>query len=382
LRGRSGRQGDPGSSVFFVSFEDKVMRLFASERVVKMLDTLGLKDGEMIESKMVTHSIENAQKRVEENNFGIRKHLLEYDDVMNAQRNVIYTRRHHALMGERIGIDIINTLYDSVEDSVEKFDADEYEDFKMHVLTTFALEPPFDEEQYRRMDEDDRKKALYKAVLEGFNRKTERLSEVAYPVIKRIVDEQAAKGIEAQGLIRVPIADGRHVYGIAVDIHEAFDSQCKVLAKAWQKAVLLLTIDEEWKEHLRELDQLRQSVQNASYEQKDPLVIYKIEAFNLFKVMLGTMNNKAISMLMRGQIPVQENETVQEAPAEQRRRQQYSETRGDGGEAQAQRDAAGAPQGPQRPTMPVHVGPKVGRNDPCPCGSGKKYKNCHGRGIV
>lgn len=394
LRGRAGRQGDPGSSVFFVSFEDKVMRLFASEKVVKLLDRLGLKDGEAIESPMVTKSIENAQKRVEENNFGIRKHTLEYDDVMNAQRKVIYTRRHHAVMGERIGIDIINTLYESVEDAVKRFDKEDFEDFRMHVLTTFALEPPFDENEYRRMDDSDVIEKLYKAVNEAFRRKTERLSEVAHPVISKIVDEQRAHGAtEPVGQIRVPIGDGKRLFGIVVDIKEAYESQCKSLATAWQKAVLLLTIDESWKVHLRELDQLRQSVQNASYEQKDPLVIYKIESFKMFETMLGDMNNKAVSTLMRGAIPVEAGDpnTVRRSsgdmPREEDRRQQYHEGRGgDALEAAQQANSAASrgASGPQRqgPTAPVHVGPKIGRNDPCPCGSGKKYKNCHGRGIV
>ena len=382
LRGRSGRQGDPGSSVFFVSFEDKLMRLFVKESVVKMLDKMGLKDGEAIESKMMSNSVENAQKRVEENNFGIRKHLLEYDDVMNAQRRVIYTRRHHALMGERIGTDIINTLYDSVEDVVSRYGKDDYESFRMDVLKTYALEPPFDEETFRRQDSDKLRDALFDAVLAAFNRKTERLSEVAHPVIERIVAEQQANGMEPQGLIRVPITDGKRTFGITTEIKEAHETGSKSIAKAWQKAVLLLTIDESWKEHLREMDQLRQSVQNASYEQKDPLVIYKVEAFNMFKSMVGTMNAKAVSMLMRGQIPMQEEEatTVQqrEMPAQQQR---YSENRGETPEQAAQRRAASAPQGPQRPTMPIQAGPKIGRNDPCPCGSGKKYKNCHGRGL-
>ena len=389
LRGRSGRQGDPGSSVFFVSFEDKVMRLFASERVVKMLDTLGLKDGEAIESKMVTNSIENAQKRVEENNFGIRKHLLEYDDVMNAQRKVIYTRRHHALIGERIGLDIINTLYDSAEDIVSKFGPDEFEEFKMQVLTTYAIDLDMDDESYRRMDDSDKVDKLYNAVLAAFNRKMDRLTEVVNPVIQRIVAEQQASGMEPQGLIRIPITDGKRTYGIVVDIKETYEAESKNLPKAWQKAVMLLTIDESWKEHLREMDQLRQSVQNASYEQKDPLVIYKVESFNLFKTMVGVMNSKAISVLMRGQVPVQEEP---QRPVQQRemprRRQQYSEGRGGNADpiaanAEAQRRAASGPQGPQRPTMPiVNTAPKVGRNDPCPCGSGKKYKNCHGRNMA
>ena len=388
LRGRAGRQGDPGSSVFFVSFEDKVMRLFAGEKTVKLLDRLGLKDGEAIESPMVTKSIENAQKRVEENNFGIRKHTLEYDDVMNAQRKVIYTRRHHALLGERIGTDIINTMYDAVEDTVNKFGPAEYEDLKMSVLSTFAIEPPFTEEEYRKNDSNKNIEALFDAVLAAFRRKTDRLAEVANPVIQSICEQQMAQGApEPQGKMRVPITDGKRTYGIVIDMKEAYETQCKCIAKAWQKAILLLSIDESWKVHLRELDQLRQSVQNASYEQKDPLVIYKLESFDLFKVMLGDMNNKAISSLMRGQIPVQEDgPEVSRAQEERRQRQRYSEGRGQdavAAAAQAQRQAGmGASQAGQRPVMPIrNEGPKVGRNDPCPCGSGKKYKNCHGRGL-
>ncbi len=382
LRGRAGRQGDPGSSVFFVSFEDKLMRLFASDSVVKTLDRLGLKDGESIENKMVTRSIENAQKRVEENNFGIRKHLLEYDDVMNAQRKVIYTRRHHALLGERIGLDIINTLYDSVEDMIEKYGPDEFDDFQMQVLKTYAIEPPFDEEQYRRMDDGKKQEILYDTVLKTFNRKMERLSEVADPIIQQIVEKQIADGMEPQGLIRVPITDGKRTFGIVIDIKEAAETHCKSLTKAWQKAVMLLTIDDNWKEHLREMDQLRQSVQNASYEQKDPLVIYKTEAFNMFKQMVGIMNAKSIAVLMRGQIPeAQPQQNVQEREP-QPRQQRYSENRG--GEPDPSRPNA-APVGPrpQGPVGPIrNEGPKIGRNDPCPCGSGKKYKNCHGRGLV
>jgi preprotein translocase subunit SecA len=368
--------------VFFVSFEDKVMRLFASEKVVKMLDFLGLKDGEAIEDRRVTNAIENAQKRVEENNFGIRKHLLEYDDVMNAQRKVIYTRRHHALIGERIGLDIINTLYDSVEDTVERFGADDYEDFKMQVLKTYALEVPYTEEEYSRMDDGKKQDILYDVVLKTFNRKMDRLSEVADPIIQNIVADQQATGMEPQGLIRVPITDGKRTFGIVIDIKEAAETHCKSLTKAWQKAVMLLTIDENWKEHLREMDQLRQSVQNASYEQKDPLVIYKTEAFNVFKQMVGVMNGKSIAVLMRGQIPeAPPQQNVQDREPQQRQR--YSENRG-GGEPDPSRPNA-APVGPrpQGPTVPIrNEGPKIGRNDPCPCGSGKKYKNCHGRGIA
>ena len=388
LRGRAGRQGDPGSSVFFVSFEDKVMRLFASERVVRLLDRLGLHDGEMIESPMVTKSIENAQKRVEENNFGIRKHTLEYDDVMNAQRKVIYTRRHHALIGERIGTDIINTLYDSIEDTINKFGPDEYEDLKMQVLSPYAIEPPFDADQFRKQDSNKSIEQLFDAVMEAFRRKTERLSEVANPVIQNICKQQMDAGAAApEGKMRVPITDGKRTYGIVIDMKEAYETQSKCLAKAWQKALLLLSIDESWKVHLRDLDQLRQSVQNASYEQKDPLVIYKLESFDLFKAMLGDMNNKAISSLMRGQIPQQENGPgVSRAQEQQRQRQRYNEGRGNdavAAAAAAQRQAGmGASQAGRGPVAPIrNEGPKIGRNDPCPCGSGKKYKNCHGKGL-
>ena len=390
LRGRAGRQGDPGSSVFFVSFEDKVMRLFASEKIVKLLDRLGLEDGEAIESPMVTKSIENAQKRVEENNFGIRKHTLEYDDVMNAQRKVIYTNRHHAVLGERIGLDIINTIYDTVEDAVGKFNDYEYEDFKMHVLTTFAIEPPFDEDEYRKLDKQDKIDRLYKVVNDAFNRKMERLREVATPVINQIAQQQLESGApEVGGQIRVPIGDGKRMFGIVVNIKEAYETGCKNLVKAWQKAVLLLSIDENWKEHLRELDQLRQSVQNASYEQKDPLVIYKVESFKLFQTMLGVLNTKVVATLLRGQIPVEASDPDsvrregERAPERTRPQQRLSENRGDdalaaAAKANAQAAQSASPQSRQ-PQAPLHVGPKVMPNDPCPCGSGKKYKKCHGR---
>ena len=387
LRGRAGRQGDPGSSVFYVSFEDTVMRLFASERVVKMLDRLGLKDGERIEAPMVTRSIENAQKRVEENNFGIRKHLLEYDDVMNAQRNVIYTRRHHALMGERIGIDIMNMIYDSVEDMVSCFGAPEdYQEFRMKVFTVFAIDMPFTETEYRSLDNKEMVDRLYKAAVAALRRKGERMAEVALPVFKSIVEQHGAKG-----MVRVPITDGKRVFGITVDVEESVNTECKNIAKAWQKAILLMSIDEAWKEHLRELDQLRQSVQNASYEQKDPLLIYKLESFNLFKTMLNTMNNKAIAMLMRGQIPVQQptddqpqqrqqQPQVSETPREMPRRQpHYTESRESYPGAAEQKAAMQGSNQQRRPTQPLRVGPKIGRNDPCPCGSGKKYKDCHGK---
>ncbi len=410
LRGRAGRQGDPGSSLFFVSFEDTVMRLFATDRVVKMLDHLGLKEGEPIEHGMVTKSIENAQKRVEENNFGIRKRLLEYDDVMNAQRKVIYSRRHHALMGERIGIDIMNMIYDTIENIVNSYGGQaDYEELKMDILKTLAIELPFNEEEYKKLSAEKQTQAIFDAAVETFKRKSEKMAEVAMPIIKDIVENRGGKG-----LIRVPVADGKRVYGITVDLEESYNSNCTNIAKAWQKAILLMSIDEAWKEHLRELDQLRQSVQNASYEQKDPLLIYKIESFNLFKTMLNTMNAKAVSILMRGIIPVQvvpaapqqPQQAPQQAPQHQagnvsitppmpspipvqpampERKQDYSKYTAHKEEypgQDAQRQAARSPQGQRHVVEPVKADPKVGRNDPCPCGSGKKYKNCHGKGIV
>ena len=313
LRGRAGRQGDPGSSVFFVSFEDTVMRLFATDRVVKMLDRLGLKEDEMIEHNMVSKSIENAQRRVEENNFGIRKRLLEYDDVMNAQRNVIYTKRHHALMGERIGIDIMNMFYDTIESLADTYDGtSDYEDLSMEMFKIFAVEMPFDEEKFRSMKKSEVIDSLYEAVVATFKRKGDRMAEIAHMNIKPFVEQRGL----STGMIRVPITDGKRVFGIACDINEAYKSESQSVVKQFQKAVLLMTIDEAWKEHLRELDQLRQSVQNASYEQKDPLLIYKLESFNLFKEMVETMNRKAIAVLMRGQIYIQEPQDVREAAPE------------------------------------------------------------------
>ena len=378
LRGRAGRQGDPGSSVFFVSFEDTVMRLFATDRVVKMLDRLGLKEDEMIEHNMVSKSIENAQRRVEENNFGIRKRLLEYDDVMNAQRNVIYTKRHHALMGERIGIDIMNMFYDTIESLADTYDGtSDYEDLSMEMFKIFAVEMPFDEEKFRSMKKSEVIDSLYEAVVATFKRKGDRMAEIAHMNIKPFVEQRGL----STGMIRVPITDGKRVFGIACDINEAYKSESQSVVKQFQKAVLLMTIDEAWKEHLRELDQLRQSVQNASYEQKDPLLIYKLESFNLFKEMVETMNRKAIAVLMRGQIYIQEPQDVREAAPE--RREDYSKYRtqkDDYPGQSAQAVAAAAPQQP-RVTEPIKAAPRVGRNDPCPCGSGKKYKNCHGKGL-
>ncbi|MDE7393003.1 MAG: SEC-C domain-containing protein, partial [Muribaculaceae bacterium] len=405
LRVRSGRQGDPGSSVFYVSFEDQLMRLFATDSVMKMLDRLGLKEGERIESGMVTRAIEKAQKRVEENNYGIRKRLLEYDDVMNKQRTYIYSRRQHALLGERIGIDIANMLYDTIENIVNEYgQAEMYDDLRMELMRVLTIEPSFSEEEYRGMDPQVMVQSLFDTANEAMQRKSDRIVEVAMPVIKDWVENR-----NATGKIIVPLTDGKRIFNLKVDIQEAYATKCKSLVKEWQKAILLVTIDELWKEHLRELDDLRQSVQNATYEQKDPLVIYKVESFHIFERMLNQLNTKAISALMRGQIyiPKQQPSNVsttasaptggdaaaaQQQPARPSvsvkqalpdRPNDYSNMKASKeslpGEA-AQRQAANYQPGAPRKPEPVKVGPKVGRNDPCPCGSGKKFKNCHGRG--
>lgn len=408
LRGRAGRQGDPGSSVFFVSFEDTVMRLFANDRTVKMLDRLGFKEGEMLENKMITKSIENAQKRVEENNFGIRKRLVEYDDVMNAQRNGVYSRRQNALKGERIGMDIANMI-DELCNEIAGGAYENFEDFSEEVNRELAIEVPFSEAEYSKLDTEEIAAKLSEAAMANMARRKENLAQGAAPYIKEFVEERGA-----QGPVGVPMTDGRRMFNIRADIQECYENECKPLAKAWEKAVLLSSIDSCWQEQLREMDELRRSVQNATYEQKDPLVIYKIEAFELWKKMLWEMNSKSVGTLMRGRLAVPdyaEAKAAEEARAkamaeqEEARRRSMAYARPDNasfsqtaapmpnpyanysttretyeGEA-AQRAAARNVNRPSGSvTQPVKSGPKIGRNDPCPCGSGKKYKNCCGKG--
>ncbi len=391
LRGRSGRQGDPGSSVFFVSFEDQLMRLFATDRVVKMLDKMGYKEDEMLEHSMVNNAIEKAQKRVEENNFGIRKRLLEFDDVMNKQRTYIYERRRHAVLGERIGVDVINMLYDTVENIIISNEtAAQYPDLCNEILRVLAMEAPFTEVEYNSMTREEKIEKLHAAAVQQLDRKSDKIREVAMPVIT-----QMAENTDYDGLIMVPITDGKRIFNLRVDLRTSVRTECRSIIKEWHKALMLVTIDELWKEHLRELDQLRQSVQNAAYEQKDPLVIYKVESFHLFESMLSNLNSKAVSALMRGQIfmrqpaPQQDSEEapqpkrpeLHETQAEQHQRPNYKATKEDLPGQEEQRQAASASQRPVEKTMPVKNGPRVGRNDLCPCGSGKKYKNCHGRGL-
>ena len=372
LRGRSGRQGDPGSSVFFVSLEDNLMRLFGSERISGVMDKLGFKEGEMIEHNMISKSIERAQKKVEENHFGIRKRLLEYDDVMNKQREVVYRRRRQTLMGERLGVNTMDMIYGAarsiVNSSKPKY---AYDYFLGEALRIFAIEAPISEEEFRNMKTEDVVERLFVAAMESFKRKMDNIANVANPVIKRVYEEQ---GERFQNII-IPITDGKMMYNIPVNLKEAYESEGKAIIKSLERGVLLHNIDEHWKRHLREMDELRNSVQNASYEQKDPLLIYKLESFQLYESMQTETNFSAVSILMRAQIPVQQRapENVREAaPEETEDKSKYVENRSD--------TPSRTPQQPRR-IDPVRAEPRVGRNDPCPCGSGKKFKNCHGKDL-
>ncbi len=380
LRGRAGRQGDPGSSVFFVSLEDDLMRMFGSERIAGVMDRMGFQEGEMIEHSMISNSIERAQKKVEENNFGIRKRLIEYDDVMNQQRNLIYAKRRHALMGERIGVDITNMIYETAENILLDARAmNDYEGLKYDVMQTFAIEVPFDEETFNRGRKDELSKQLAESALDSFKRRMDKLTQVADPVIQQIYE---TKGQMYENIL-IPITDGKKVYNISVNLKAAAESHCKEVVKEFEKRMLLYVIDDEWKEHLRQLDDLKQSVQNASYEQKDPLLIYKLESFNIFKQMLDALNRRAIAILLRGQIHEQQPDRVQQA--QQQRRTDYSRYRSQKDAVQQAAAASGAAQAAGRDTREqLHQGPiiadkKPRPNDPCPCGSGKKYKQCHGR---
>ena len=381
LRGRSGRQGDPGSSVFYVSLEDKLMRLFGSERIAKVMDRLGVEDGERIESGMMTKSIERAQKKVEENNFGIRKRLLEYDDVMNKQRTVVYEKRRHALMGERIGMDIANIIWDRVVNIIETND---YEGCKEEFLKILAMECPFSSQQFIEEPRENLEENAFQLAMEAFKRKTDRIQAVANPVIKQVYENQGSQ----YERIMVPVTDGKRMYNIACDLKEAYDTESKSVVKQFEKSILLHIIDDCWKENLRALDELRHSVQNASYEQKDPLVIFKLESAKLFDDMVDEMNNKIASILMRGQIPEIQQDEVREAAPEQHSRR-YNEQKADIQEEQmVDRHQQAAAQHDTRETaqqvnrVPIRKDKMPGPNDPCPCGSGKKFKKCHGRGIV
>jgi preprotein translocase subunit SecA len=376
LRGRSGRQGDPGSSQFFVSLEDDLMRLFGSDRITGIMDKIGLKEGEMIQHSMITKSIERAQKKVEENNFGIRKRLLEYDDVMNSQREVIYKKRRHALNGERVEVDILNTMYDAIDNLVNEYQANGmFEEFNMELIRLMSIEAPVTEQEFMKMKPEDLLDRVYQEMVSTYTRKMETIARQAYPVIRDVYEQKS----HLYTNIVVPISDGMHIFQIITNLEKAYKNQGKELVKSYQKQTVLATIDDAWKEQLREMDDLKQSVQNATYEQKDPLLIYKFESFNLFKIMISKVNKQIVSTLAKGHIPISEPEQIREG--HERRGLDLSKL------STSKSDASGAgssrPQAPvEQKHEPVRVEKRVGRNDPCPCGSGKKFKACHGKDLV
>ena len=367
LRGRSGRQGDNGSSQFFVSLEDDLMRMFGSDRIAPLMDRLGLQEGEVIQHSMITKQIEKAQKKVEENHFGTRKHLLEYDDVMNSQREAIYEKRRHALFGERLSIDINNMMYDLGESLIERFqEVSDYDGLKLEVLSTMGIDLPFEEDEFKRAKLDVLADKLFDKALEVYNNKTRIIGEKTLPVI-----ENVHKNTQYENIL-IPFTDGKKSMNVVVNLKKAIENGSKEISLAVEKFITLGIIDESWKEHLRELDELKHSVQNAHYEQKDPLLIYKFESFNLFKQMIQKINTDVISFLMRANVPMQDGSQVKEQRARAIDRSKLKEQRND------LLSQANSNTQERQVTQPVHVEKKVGRNDPCPCGSGKKYKNCHG----
>ena len=370
LRGRAGRQGDPGSSIFYVSFEDKLMRLFGSDKIAATVDKLGMTDEDALESRMLSNSIEKAQRKVEENNFGIRKRLLEYDDVMNYQREAIYSRRRNALSGERIEIDVLNMMIDSAEVLVENCAGMSYEDFSKHLMAKFSIDPGFDEAYWSDAKKDDIKKSLTEHMKDVYARRMDAIVEKVYPFVKEIYEKQGDKWQN----VAVPITDGRKVLQLVIDLKKAYETTGRELSKNLSKTIILYQIDDHWKQQLRDLDDLRQSVQNAAYEQKDPLVIYKIESYNLFAAMLEALDQDVLSFLFRASIFLREPSQAQQATE--------SSTKKEMSRMQTQHGDLTTNGGQPKTKMPVHVEKKIGRNDPCPCGSGLKYKNCHGKGLV
>lgn len=366
LRGRAGRQGDPGTSQFYVSLEDNLMRLFGSERIASIMDRLGIEEGEVIQHSMISKSIERAQRKVEENNFGIRKRLLEYDDVMNSQRKVIYTRRHHALHGERVDVDIANMISDYSESLADQLDGLSYDEFYKEVIRQLSIEPEIEEKKYEDIKKNDLAEYLGEQVKSTYLRKVEALAKQAYPVIKNVYEHQGA----VYENILVPISDGHKMLNTSVNLKEAYETQGYALGKAFSKTIMLLMIDEYWKEHLREMDDLKQSVQNASFEQKDPLLIYKFESYELFRTMLDKISHDLINMLVKAHIPLRDNDTSSVRRSDPPRRTDMSKM-------QTKREDLSTGSEPKQ-QGPVKVEKRVGRNEPCPCGSGKKYKNCHG----
>jgi preprotein translocase subunit SecA len=356
------------------------MRLFGSDRISGVMDRLGLKDGEVIQHSMISKSIERAQRKVEENNFGIRKRLLEYDDVMNSQREVIYKKRRHALFGERLEVDVLNMMYDAVEELVNEYQgSDMFEDFNLELMRLLSLESPVAEDEFKKMNASEISNKIYEKMIAGYNRKVEAISKQAFPVIKNVFE---TKGQQYKNIV-VPITDGKRTFQIICNLEKAYQNKGKELVKSYQKQIVLNTIDEAWKEQLREMDDLKQSVQNATYEQKDPLLIYKFESFNLFKQVVAKVNKDVVSTLMKGQIPIQSPDQVREAEARKRMdMSRYKTQKSDLPNADNPMEGANTQTQEKSRPQPVKVEKRVGRNDPCPCGSGKKYKQCHGRGEV
>ncbi|MFW5793643.1 MAG: preprotein translocase subunit SecA [Bacteroidota bacterium] len=369
LRGRAGRQGDPGSSQFFVSLEDNLMRLFGSDRIAKIMDRMGYKEGEVIQHSMITRSIERAQKKVEENHFGVRKRLLEYDDVMNAQREVIYRKRKNALFGERLAVDIANMMYDLCEQTIIEYqDLGDYEEFKFEVIRVFGIESPFEEKEFFEGNSAKLTERLFQEALKQYNYKSKMLAEIAYPVIERVYDESAQKFEN----IAIPVSDGVKTLNVLANLKKAFETKGQEISLSVEKGITLGIIDDSWKDHLREMDDLKQSVQNAAYEQKDPLLIYKFESFELFRRMLQKVNKDIISFLVKARIPIKDPDQVRAAQTPERTDMSKLQT--------GRSDLGSAEGGGKRKAVPVRVEKKTGRNEPCPCGSGKKFKHCHGQG--
>ena len=369
LRGRSGRQGDPGSSIFYVSLEDKLMRLFGGEKIAGMVDRMGMQENEALEASMLSSAVERAQKKVEENNFGIRKRLLEYDDVMNSQREVIYTKRRNALSGERVEIDVMNMMQDIAQILVEKSEEMDYESFSELAMTTLSVELGFDETVFTKGNKAAMTDALHANILKTYERRMDTMLQRAYPIIKEVYEKQGA----IYQNIAIPISDGRKMLTLSVNLKKAYETEGKEIARALSKTITLWQIDDKWKEHLRDMDDLKQSVQNATYEQKDPLLIYKFESFNLFSQMLEDLNKDVLSFLLRAFIPLRDASEARESAPQQPKKNMD--------QMQTSRTDLVTNGGEPKSKMPVHVDKQVGRNDPCPCGSGKKFKNCHGKGL-
>ena len=366
LRGRAGRQGDPGSSTFYISLEDKLMRLFGSEKIAAVVDRLGMTEDDALESSMLSSSIEKAQRKVEENNFGVRKRLLEYDDVMNYQREAVYSRRRNALSGERIEIDVMNMILDTANIYAERCEGMAYDEFCEYIMAQLSIETGISEQEYSKMNLKELSSRLFQQIFDSYDRRMEALVAKTYPVIKEVYE---TKGTMFER-IAVPISDGRRVLNLPVDLKRAYESEGRELSKVLSKTIILWQIDEHWKQHLRDMDDLNQSVQNAAYEQKDPLVVYKLESYNLFSSMLESLNKDVLSFLLRAFVNVRESD--QARPVQQQRT--------DMSRMQTSRNNL-TTNGERKANMPVHVEKTVGRNDPCPCGSGLKFKNCHGKGL-